>query len=159
MNGQPSAVQREILQTRPFRSAAHEGVVGLLRTADRVRWHFCEVLAPYGMTLPQYNVLRVLRGAGPKGLPTLEVAERLIEHAPGITRMMDRLERRGWVRRERCSGDRRQVLCFLTTEGEKLLAELDKPIDRADEEALRGLTPAKQHDLIELLDRVRGALG
>lgn len=128
-----------------------------MRTADLVRRLFLEVLAPHGITLAQYNVLRVLRGAGPEGLPTLEVAERLIEHAPGITRLMDRLERRGWVRRERCAGDRRQVLCFLTEEGHGLLAELDAPMDRADEEALSGLSRAQQRELIRLLDLVRAA--
>jgi DNA-binding MarR family transcriptional regulator len=157
MDGQPSPLQREIRQTRPFRSPSHEAAVGLLRTADLVRRQVCEVLAPYGITPAQYNVLRVLRGAGPEGLPTLEVAERLIEHAPGITRLLDRLERRGWVRRERCREDRRQVLCYLTSAGEELLARLDGPVEAVDEAALKGLTERQQQELIDLLDRVRGA--
>ncbi len=152
-----SALRSEIRQTRPFRSASHEAAVGLLRTADVLRRHFSEVLAPHDITPAQYNVLRVLRGAGPEGLPTLEVAERLIEHAPGITRMMDRLEARGWVRRKRCTGDRRRMLCFLTEEGRELLAELDDPMDRANEAVLTGLSEAQQRQLTELLDRVRAA--
>lgn len=128
-----------------------------MRTTDLVRRHFLEVLAPYGITLPQYNVLRVLRGAGEEGLPTLEVAERLIEHAPGITRMMDRLEKRGWVRRERSAGDRRQVLCYLSDEGQRLLSELDECMNRADQEALSGLSEAEQRELVRLLDQVRAA--
>ncbi|MGD8869616.1 MAG: MarR family transcriptional regulator [Gemmatimonadales bacterium] len=157
MDERPSSLQSEIRQKRPFRSASHEAAIGLLRTTDLVRRHFLEVLAPYGITLPQYNVLRVLRGAGKDGLPTLEVAERLIEHAPGITRMMDRLEKRGWVRRERCAGDRRQVLCFLTDEGRRLLSEVDDCMNRADEQALSGLSEAQQRELIWLLDQVRAA--
>ena len=155
MNDRASSLQREIRQTRAFRSASQEAAVGLLRTADLVRRRFCEVLTPHGITLAQYNVLRVLRGAGPEGLPTLEVAERLIEHAPGITRLMDRLEGHGWVRRERCAEDRRQVLCYLTAEGQKLLGGLDGPMDRADEEALSRLTEAQRQELIGLLDLVR----
>lgn len=157
MTERTSTLQSEIRQKRPFRSASHEAAVALMRTTDLVRRHFLEVLAPYGITLPQYNVLRVLRGAGEEGLPTLEVAERLIEHAPGITRMMDRLERRGWVRRERCAGDRRQVLCYITDEGQRLLSELDECMNRADQEALSGLGEARQRELIRLLDQVRAA--
>ncbi|NIR44569.1 MAG: MarR family transcriptional regulator [Gemmatimonadetes bacterium] len=154
-----SPLQHEIRQTRPFRSPSQEGAVGLMRTADQVRRHFGEVLAPYGITLTQYNVLRVLRGAAPEGLPTLEVAERLIEQTPGITRLMDRLDARGWVRRERCPEDRRQVLCYITTAGAELLGRLDGPMDEADEAALQGLSRSEQGQLIELLDRVRAGLG
>lgn len=153
-----SRLQREIRQKRPFRSPSQEAAVGLLRTADLLKRHFTAVLEPNGITLPQYNVLRILRGAGPEGLPTLEVAERLIERAPGITRMMDRLEVHGWVRRERCAEDRRQVLCHLTPKGARLLAKLDSAIDRADESALRGLERSEQRRLIQLLDAVRAGL-
>lgn len=153
-----SPLQREMRQTRPFRSPGQEAAVGLLRTADLLKRHFTAVLEPYGITLPQFNVLRILRGAGPAGLPTLEVGERLIEHAPGITRMMDRLEAHGWVRRERCPEDRRQVLCHLTAKGSRLLAKLDSPMDRADESALQGLKRSDQRQLITLLDAVRAGL-
>ncbi len=129
-----------------------------MRTADLLKRHFTDVLEPHGITLPQFNVLRILRGAGPGGLPTLEVGERLIEHAPGITRMMDRLEARGWVRRERCPEDRRQVICHLTRKGSRLLAKLDSPMNRADESALQGLKRSEQRQLIELLDAVRAGL-
>ena len=150
-----SRIGREIRQSRPFRSVAQEATIGLLRTADVVRRHLAGVIERHGLTLQQYNVLRILRGAEPGGLPTLEVAERLIERAPGITRMMDRLEEKGWVRRERCREDRRQVLCYLTGAGRDLLAGLDNAVDAADETAVRGLSRAEQAELIGLLDRVR----
>jgi len=153
-----SRIQREIRQTRPFRSPAQEAAVGLLRTADVLRRHFGSVLEPHGLTLQQYNVLRILRGAGREGLPTLEVANRLIERTPGITRMMDRLEKKGWVSRQRCPDDRRQVLCYLTEAGRQLIAGLDGAVDAADEAAMQGLTQAEQRRLIDLLDRVRGAV-
>jgi hypothetical protein len=84
------SVMAEIRQQRPFPSMEQEGVVALLRTAEVVRRSLTVAIAPVGLTLQQYNVLRILRGAGPAGLPTLDVADRMIEHAPGITRMMDR---------------------------------------------------------------------
>lgn len=150
-----SRLQRETRQRRPFRSPAQEAAVALLRTADTVRRHFSELLESHGITLPQYNVLRVLRGAGPDGLPTLEVADRLIERTPGITRMMDRLEAKGWVWRERSPEDRRVVICHLAPAGGKLLARLDAPMDEADERALKPLTVTELKRLIDMLDRVR----
>jgi DNA-binding MarR family transcriptional regulator len=153
-----SRLQRELKQRKPFRSVGHEATVGLLRTADVVRRRWTEALEPHGMTAPQYNVLRILRGAGREGLCTLEVAKRLIERAPGITRMMDRLEARGWVRRERSSDDRREVRCYVTPQGEALLAQVDEVVAGADEATVRGLSKAEARELIRLLDKVRAGL-
>src|SRR6185503_4447948 len=116
-----SAVQREIRQTRPFRSRSQEGVIALLRTVDLVRRRLTSVVDEHGITLQQYNVLRILRGAGAQGLPTLDIAERMIEHAPGVTRLLDRLEAKDLVRRERRRQDRRQVFCYATPTALKLL--------------------------------------
>src|SRR5690606_289566 len=89
------------------------------------------VLEPTGLSQEQYNVLRILRGAGESGLPTLEVSSRMIEQAPAITRLMDKLEAKKFVRRVRCKEDRRQVLCFITPSGLELLQKLDHPINEA----------------------------
>ncbi len=153
-----SAVQREIRQGKPFRSPSQEGAVALMRTADVLRRYFTEVLEPFGITFPQYNVLRILRGAR-QGLPTLDVSNRLIEQAPGITRMMDRLEAKGWVRRTRSRGDRRQVICHLTRKGGALLTRIDPAMDRADDAALAPLGKNDQQRLIRLLEVVRRGLG
>ena len=101
------SVAEEIKMGRAFRSLSLEGSLGLLRTADVIRRYFDSVVEPQGLTLQQYNVLRILRGAGPDGLPTLEVADRMVERAPGITRMLDRLMAKGLVVRERSTRDRR----------------------------------------------------
>jgi MarR family transcriptional regulator, organic hydroperoxide resistance regulator len=154
-----SAIQREIRQTRPFRSRSQEAVVALLRTADMVRRALAHVVGPRGITLQQYNVLRILRGAGTAGLPTLDVAERMIEQAPGVTRLLDRLEGKGLVERKRCPQDRRQVLCFATPDALRALDELDGLMDGADRQALGMLEPAQLEALIGLLDRVRAGLG
>jgi MarR family transcriptional regulator, organic hydroperoxide resistance regulator len=152
-----SALQREIKQRRPFTSVAHEAAVGLLRTADLLRRQGAAVVEPYGITLQQFNVLRILRGAGDEGSPTLEVADRMIEQTPGVTRLMDRLESKGLVRRQRCPKDRRQHLCWITPKGLDLLAGLDEPVTKSNRESLRGLGAQAQRELIRLLDLLRSA--
>jgi DNA-binding MarR family transcriptional regulator len=148
-------LQQELAQRKPFTSTSDEGAVAILRTADVLRRAFTEVLAVHDITLAQYNVLRILRGAGPAGLPTLEVAARLIETAPGITLMMNRLVQRGWVRRRRSRSDRRQVLCHLTDSGSSLLAQLDAPFRSSGDRALQALSVADQLRLVHMLDAVR----
>lgn len=155
MSERESAIQREIHQTKPFRTRSQEGVVALLRTADVVRRYIGRVLEPYGVTTQQFNVLRILRGAGPEGLPTLAIGERMIEEAPGITRLLDRLEAKALVRRERCPGDRRQVLCYATPAALELLGRIDGAMNDADEQGLGMLSEEDKVELIRLLDAVR----
>jgi DNA-binding MarR family transcriptional regulator len=150
-----SPLQREIRQGKPFRSRGQEVVVALLRTADLVRRAVSRAVEPHDITLQQYNVLRILRGAGEQGLPTLEIADRMIEHAPGVTRLLDRLEAKALVRRERCRQDRRQVLCWLTPAGTALVETLDEPVDHADIEAVAMLSPEEQDHLLHMLDAIR----
>jgi DNA-binding MarR family transcriptional regulator len=155
VSGRESAIQREIHQSKPFRTRSQEGIVALLRTADVVRRYIGRVLEPYGVTTQQFNVLRILRGAGPEGLPTLAISERMIEEAPGITRLLDRLEAKGLVRRERCPEDRRQVLCYAAPAGLELLKRIDGAMDSADEQGLGMLSAEDKVELIRLLDAVR----
>lgn len=141
------------------RTARQQALVGLFRTTDAFRRALARVLEPHGLTGQQYNVLRILRGARPEPLPTMEIAERMMEQTPGITRLLDRLADKGLVSRERCADDRRQVLCSITPAGMRLLAALDAPIDAADEALLGGLSDAEVRRLIGLLDRLRGNAG
>lgn len=150
-----SRLQTEIRQRRPFASPEQECLVSLLRTADVVRHSMAGVVGAQGITLQQYNVLRILRGAGRDGLPTLEIAERMIERAPGVTRLIDRLVGKGLVRRQRCPEDRRQVLCLISQAGLRLLADLDRPVLAADQSCLGQLRGAEVARLIKLLDAVR----
>jgi DNA-binding MarR family transcriptional regulator len=151
-------LQQELRQTRPFSSLASAGVIGLIRSADVVRRAMTEVVAPHGITLQQYNVLRILRGAGDTGLPTLEIAARMVEATPGITRLLDRLEAKTLVRRERCKYDRRQVLCWITPAAVELLEPLDTAMDDAATHALRALDTTRLTALIATLDDVRAGL-
>src|SRR3982750_2439606 len=105
-------------QSRPSQSISYST---LLSTADKMKTLFENVCAPFDITGQQYNVLRILRGAEPQGLPTLTIADRVIEKTPGITRMIDRLESKGLVAREIRPHDRRCVYCRITKKGLKIL--------------------------------------
>src|SRR3954468_23709532 len=153
----PSALQHELRQRRPFQSAAHEAVVGLMRTADLVRRQMTAQIEPHGITLQQFNVLRILRGAGDAGLPTLQGAERMIEQTPGVTRLLDRLEAKELVRRQRCPKDRRQHLCWISAKALALLEKIDAVSSRSAEESLKGLRPKERLAFIRLLDAIRAA--
>lgn len=137
---------------------AQQAVAGLLHTAAGVRRHLAAAVEPFGVTGQQYNVLRILRGARPDSLPTLEIADRLMEQAPGITRLLDRLEAKGLISRERCVADRRQVLCSITRPGMTLLRQMDERIDAADEAVVDALSREELDQLLRLLDTIRGGL-
>jgi MarR family transcriptional regulator, organic hydroperoxide resistance regulator len=150
-----AGVQGEIAQRRPFHSVKAEVAVSILRTAALIERYFAQVVARTGVTTQQYNVLRILRGAGEEGLPTLVIRDRMIHEAPGITRLLDKLEKAGLARRERCSPDRRQVFCYITPQGLAVLDELDVAMKEADEIAVGNLSDAEQRQLLKLLEGVR----
>jgi len=129
--------------------------VNILRTANYLRTFCSPIFDVHDITAQQYNVLRILRGAGLEGLPTLEIGERMIEHAPGITRLLDRLEAKKLVRRERPSDNRRQVICYVTKAGLDLVSELDAPMKDQAVEALRRLKKSEIDELIRLLQLAR----
>jgi MarR family transcriptional regulator, organic hydroperoxide resistance regulator len=132
--------------------------ISLISAADRARSAFERFYEPYGITGQQYNVLRILRGAGPDGLPTLTIAERMIERAPGITRMIDRLTAKGLVTRQTRADDRRCVQCRITIKGLELLKELDGPVEQGNRRVVRGLTEAECATLTRLLTKLREPL-
>lgn len=150
-----STLQKELKQGKAFRSLAQEATIAVLRTADVLRNRVSEVTDAYGITMQQYNVLRILRGSHPDPLPTLEIAERMIERQPGITRLLDRLESKDLVRRVRCESDRRMMHCWITDAGLELLASMDAPIDEVDESCVHGLSETEQRLLIDFLARLR----
>jgi DNA-binding MarR family transcriptional regulator len=150
-----SSVQSEIRQSRPFRSKKQEATIALLRTASVVGRALSRVLEPWGLSLAQYNALRIIRGAGPDGIATLAIRERMIEEGTTITRILDKLEQSGYIRRERALLDRRQVICEVTGDGRRLLDTIDPVVDAADEEAVASLSAREVGQLIELLDSVR----
>ena len=147
-------VQDEIKQTRPFRSKSQEATVALLRTAHYIRRRVEALVGAEGITMQQYNVLRILRGSK-SPLPTMEIADRMIEPACGITRLISTLEEKDLIRREQWPGDRRQVLCQITPAGIRLLDRLQEPIDALDELTARSLTGEQLDIFIEVLSTIR----
>jgi DNA-binding MarR family transcriptional regulator len=152
-----SAVQAEIRQSRLFRSKKQEATVALLRTASVVGRSLARVLEPWSLSLAQYNALRITAGAGAVGLATLAIRERMIEEGTTITRILDKLEASGYVRRERSLPDRRQVMCVATTAGRRLLDKIDPIVDAADEEAVASLGARDLDRFVAMLDSVRSA--
>lgn len=146
-------IYADIRQTRPFARPQQEALVTLTLTADVLRHALERALAPRGISPEQYNVLRILRGAGKAGHPTQEIARRMISRSPNVTRLIDKLVAAGLTRREQGTRDRRQALVRLTPVGRRRLAELDRLV-----EALLGRVDLSDRDsttLVRLLDRVR----
>lgn len=152
-----SSVQAEIGQSRPFRSRKQEATIALLRTASVVSRALSRVVEPWGLSLAQYNALRIIRGAGTGGIATLAIRERMIEEGTPITRILDKLEQAGYVRRERALPDRRQVICHATSQGKRLLDQLDPLVDAADEETIASLGAREVTQFVGLLDRIRAS--
>lgn len=148
-------VRDELRQAQPFRSESQEATIALMRTASIVSRRLAHVVEPHGISLAQYNVLRILRGAGDDGLPTLAIRDRMIEEGSTVTRLLDKLELAGFVQRLRSRPDRRQVLCTITEAGRILLAELDPAIDATDTAAVAMLDEPSRRQLIALLARIR----
>jgi DNA-binding MarR family transcriptional regulator len=146
----------EAKQKRGVHSRQQDVVTSILRTANYLDRFCAPVFDQHGITSQQFNVLRILRGAGFEGLPTLDIADRMIEQTPGITRLLDRLEQKRLVRRERPAENRRQVLCYITKPGLDLLQELDLPLRNRVSQALHRLDVAGIEELIRLLELARG---
>lgn len=151
----PGRLQTEIRQSRPFPHLAEEAFLNLQRTADWLLRGVEETLRGFGLTHPQYNVLRILAGAGEDGLPCGEIGARLISRDPDITRLLDRLEKRDLCRRGRGEADRRVVRAYLTPEGAAILRTLEKPVRDAIRSPLAPLGAQRLEQLIGLLEEVR----
>ena len=141
MNKMRSNLKDEIKRTIPFTSLSQEGALGILRTADVLLRRMNSIVQPFGITLQQFNVLRILPGGGKRGLPTLEIGERMLVATFQITRILDRLEKKKLIQRERDQSDRRHVFCTLANQGASILKDLDEPMTSGDEQYLKMLTP------------------
>jgi DNA-binding MarR family transcriptional regulator len=131
--------------------------VALLRTADTVGQEAEQLLRSQGLTGAQYNVLRILRGAEPDGLPCRGIAERMISHDPDMTRLLDRMEKRRLITRMRQTDDRRVVKTRITRDGIELLKTLDQPVRELHKRQFRHMTAARLKALAQLLEEARPA--
>jgi DNA-binding MarR family transcriptional regulator len=142
-------------RARTFDSPLQEAYLHLWRTYDRLRMLEDELFGQHDLTAQQYNALRLLRGEHPDSLPTLAIAQRLISRAPDITRLLDKLEQRGLIDRERMTNNRRVVRVGITDTGMSLLSELDEPVRKCHERQLGHLSDAQIAQLIDLLRQAR----
>jgi DNA-binding MarR family transcriptional regulator len=148
-------LRTELKQRRPFRSLGHEAHLSILRTAAELEHAFESALKPHGLTATQYNVLRILRGAGPDGLCRHEIGTRMVRRVPDVTRLLDRMEDQKLILRARAGADRRFVTTRITPAGLKVLAAIDPIADEMTDSVMGHLGDAHLRTLIGLLGRVR----
>ena len=159
MAAMAQTIDREIRQTKPFRSLQEQLVLNLMLTTRVVEESWTQYLKrAEGISPSQYNILRILRGARPKAARISEIADRMVTRDPDVTRLVDRLIKQGLARRERDSDDRRVVLVEITAAGLALLARLDGPAGEATEAAMAGLKPQQLRTLDTLLNEVRAGI-
>jgi DNA-binding MarR family transcriptional regulator len=152
---QKSSLQNELRKKKPFDLPEEEAGLNLIRTLDVVRFPFDRLFAEHGISDPQYNVLRSLRGHGGRGLPCTEITGQMVSRMPDMTRLVDRLEKSGLVRRCRTDADRRVVLICIMPAGLELLGRLDQPLRALHKQALGHLTRLELADLNRLLVKAR----
>lgn len=148
-------IQAELKQTKPFSSLAEEAYIALMRTADQLHWKGAELMKQFEVSPTQFNALRILRGAGPKGLACSEISERMINRDSDITRLLDRLERRGLAGRCRETKDRRVIMARITAAGLELLKKMDEPMEEFHRKLLGQMGEQRLHSLLRLLEEAR----
>jgi DNA-binding MarR family transcriptional regulator len=150
-----SVLQEELRKKKPFDLPEQEAALNLARTHDYLVHESARLLEGHGISGPQYNVLRILRGHGGDGLPCTEIASQMVTRTPDITRLVDRLEAAALVLRQRKDKDRRVVRVQITPAGLDLLARLDQPVLYLHKELLGHLTRAELAELNRLLVKAR----
>ncbi len=158
IHGMAKDILTELKQRKPFTCREEELYLNILRSSDLLGRRMGEVLKALDLSSTQYNVLRILRGAGSEGLACSEIGERMVTRDPDITRLLDRLEKRGMVARSREKEDRRVVTARITAAGLDLLKRLDEPVTQMHKAQLGHLEPKQQETLIRLLESAREKL-
>lgn len=150
-------LQAELKQTRPFARIEEEAVLNVMRTAEVIERVLSDFLKGFDLSPVQYNVLRILRGAEPAGASCSQIGERLLTRDPDITRLLDRMESRGWIMRERSREDRRAVITRISETGMQLVNRIDQPIEAMNQSRMGGLDRSDLAALVTTLERVREA--
>jgi len=151
-------LQQELKQTKAIASLEEESLLNIVRTADVLLQSLTILMKPYQLSPTQYNVLRILRGAGSQGVSCKDIAARLVARDPDITRLMDRLEQRGLIVRDRSKEDRRIVTHRLTPAGSDLVTELQRPLEAANKRLTKGIGPGELRQLVDVLEQLRANL-
>ena len=149
---------KELRQNKPFSMVEEEAVLNISRTAEVLNRQMAEFLKAYGLSPTQYNVLRILRGAGKDGITCSELGERMVTADPDITRLLDRMQTRGLVARERSQEDRRVVVVTAAKDGLDLVDSMDEPVKAMLKKGIGKLKKKELLEMIELLEQVREAV-
>ncbi|WP_417390132.1 MarR family winged helix-turn-helix transcriptional regulator [Gimesia sp.] len=152
-----SNLQHEIKKKQPFDSLEQAAILNILRTSDVFHNQFGRLFREYSLTPSQYNVLRILRGEG-KPMPSLEIANRMVQVVPAITGLLDRLQAQELIKRNRCTEDRRVVYIEITPKALKLLKEIDKPDLDLHRKLIGHLSSSELKELSRLLEKARTSL-
>lgn len=155
----PGKLQQEIQQTRPFELIEEEAMLNIVRTAEVLQRAIADFLDGFGLSSVQYNVLRILRGAGPAGATCSQIGKRMLTHDPDITRLLDRMEARGLIARARDGADRRAVITRITEAGLELAGEIDQPLNNLFRTRLGTIGRDEFASLTAQLEKVREAFG
>jgi DNA-binding MarR family transcriptional regulator len=153
-----SLLVSELKQTKPFRLVEEEAVLNVQRTAEALRRPTELLMKEHGLSPSTYNVLRILRGAYPEGLPCHDISDRMVSHVPDITRLTDRLVSKGLAERERSTDDRRVVLTRATAAGVELVSSLDAPLGDTLKAQLSHMTRDELRTMIGLMEKARTPL-
>ena len=148
-------LNRELKLSKPLATLEHAAQLSIVRTSSMIMDAFECMLRPHGITATQFNVLRILRGAGPEGLCRNEIAERMVNRMPDVTRLLDRMEHAGYIARERSSVDRRMVRTRLACEGDRILDAVEADVVAEQKRPFKDLDDRQLHALIDLLSSVR----
>lgn len=158
VNKKKSLLAIALKQDRPFVSVEQEVYLSILRTSSEASHAAEQVFRPFDITSSQYNVLRILRGAGANGLCRNEISERMVTATPDMTRLLDRMEKAGWVTRERAEDDRRQVSTYITKSGLALLESLEGPVRDFVARIFKGVAVSDLKTVLKVNDRIRTQL-
>ena len=151
------ALKEKLKQNSEFKSKSQEAMLSLMVAAVHVRRGSEQIFKQHGLSFSYYNVLRILRGAPAEGYPRCEIISRMIDPAPDVTRLIDQLVNKGWVKRERSDMDRRVSLHWITDKGQRLLAEIDEEIDGQSEAFGAQIGEGNIDDLIRICALVYSA--
>ncbi|MCC9599077.1 MarR family transcriptional regulator [Stieleria sp. JC731] len=150
-------LREELKKRGPFASSQQEATLAILRTSDLLENRIARLMRQHGLTVTQYNVLRILRGEG-KPLPCLEVAERMIQVAPAITRVVDQLLKLDLISKVQSEEDRRVFQIELKPAAKRLLKKLDQPVLDLHASLFEGVSATDQKNLIRILEKLRSGV-
>lgn len=153
----PTTLREELKKRGPFASLEQEATLAIMRTSDLLENRLARLLREQGLTLSQYNVLRILRGEG-KPMPCLEVAQRMIQVAPAITRVVDQLLQLNLIDKTQSDADRRVFTIELTPAAKRLLKKLDQPVLDLHASLLKGVNRSDMKDVIRILEAIRSEI-